>query len=175
MGTEAVHAYVAPPSNAQRRLWFIERLDPGTATYNIPVAVRLAGAIDVSLIERVLTEIVNRHDALRTSFGMEDGLPVQIVRDPSPWTLPVREIEAANLAVTLAAEARIPFDLAAGPLFRAVLFGLAPQDHALLLTLHHIVADGWSMGVLVKEFTELYRAFAQRHCVRSRRTAHPVS
>lgn len=159
-GTETVQAYVAAASNAQRRLWFIERLDPGRATYNIPAAVRLSGALDVGLIERVITAIVARHDALRTTFGVENGLPVQIVRDASAVSLPVRSIEPAMLEASVTAEARAPFDLAAGPLFRAVLFRMAPHDHVLLLTLHHIVADGWSMGVLVKEFTELYRAYS---------------
>ena len=160
MGTETLRGYVASASNAQRRLWFIDRLTPGTAVYNVPAALRLRGDVDAALLRRVLTLIVHRHDTLRTCFGMQDGLPVQLVSEPAECALPVREIEHSELDDALQAEARLPFDLAAGPLFRAVLFRVNSADQVLMLTLHHIVADGWSMNVLVAEFVQAYRALA---------------
>ena len=166
MEANAVNAYVAPASPAQRRLWFLDRLTPGAATYNIPIAVRLRGALDVAALQRVLNRMVERHDCLRTTFGMEASVPVQIVRDSNDCDLRMKEVKEAELESALLHEARAPFDLAVGPLFRATLFRIGSLEHVLLLTLHHIVADGWSMGVLVSEFTELYRAFASNNTPR---------
>jgi len=152
-------AYVAPISHAQRRLWFLDRLEPGNPVYNLPVAVRLRGALDRVALERALQAIVGRHDALRTTFAVENGEPVQVVHDALTLTVPVETVaDEGALAARLRGEARRAFDLAKGPLLRALLCLRAGDDHVLLLTLHHIVADGWSLGVLVEEFSELYSA-----------------
>ncbi|HEX8558916.1 MAG TPA: amino acid adenylation domain-containing protein, partial [Pyrinomonadaceae bacterium] len=155
-----------PLSFAQQRLWFIDRLTLGSSFYNIPQALRLSGPLDAGALGRSLNEIVRRHEALRTSFADSGGRPVQVVHDPRPLGLPladlsglpepVREREALRLAVE---EAHRPFDLSAAPLMRAGLLRLGPQEHVLLVTTHHIVSDGWSMGVFVRELSALYGAF----------------
>ncbi|HEU0054786.1 MAG TPA: condensation domain-containing protein, partial [Longimicrobium sp.] len=159
----------APPlSFAQERLWFIDRLDPGSATYNIPVGWRLGGALDEPALERALGEIVRRHEALRTTFAEVDGSPVQLVAPFAGFVLPVEELSELDEADREAAvrrrageEARRAFDLSAGPLFRAALLRLGEEDRVLLLTMHHIVSDGWSMGVLFRELTALYQAYRE--------------
>ncbi|MDT5270380.1 MAG: hypothetical protein QOH49_2566, partial [Acidobacteriota bacterium] len=156
-------------SLAQQRLWFIDQLEPGSAAYNLPAAVRLKGALDVSALEHTLDEVVRRHESLRTTFAVSDGLPVQVIHAALPQLLKVvdlsgigdaeqREGEARRLA---GEEARQPFDLSTGPLLRASLLRLHEEEHVLLFTMHHIVSDGWSMGVLVREVSALYAAFAQ--------------
>ncbi|HSF42281.1 MAG TPA: amino acid adenylation domain-containing protein [Thermoanaerobaculia bacterium] len=157
-----------PLSFSQERLWFLDRLDPGTAAYNIPAALRLTGALDVPALTGSLREIVRRHEALRTRFALVDGRPGQIVEAAPRVELPVadlsglpeaaREPEALRLA---AAESAAPFDLERGPLLRATLLRLGADEHAALLTLHHIVADGWSMGLLVREVGALYPALVR--------------
>jgi amino acid adenylation domain-containing protein len=153
-----------PLSFAQERLWFIDRMEPGSAAYNIPVAWRLAGVPDVAALERALGEIVRRHEALRTVFAEADGAPVQVVAPFGGFALPVEDLsgEADREAAArrrAGEEARRPFDLAAGPLFRAALLRLGGEEHVLLLTVHHIVSDGWSMGVLYRELSALYAAY----------------
>jgi amino acid adenylation domain-containing protein len=148
-------------SFAQQRLWFLEQLQPGTASNNLPVAMRLKGRLDVSALERAFTELVRRHESLRTTFQSKDGEPVQVLRPAAPLPLPVidlstheaPEAEARRLA---AAEAQHPFDITQGPLLRASLLRLGEDVHVLLLTMHHIVSDAASMGVLVRELTALY-------------------
>ncbi|HEX2225193.1 MAG TPA: amino acid adenylation domain-containing protein, partial [Thermoanaerobaculia bacterium] len=157
-----------PLSLAQERLWFLDQLDPGSPAYNIPAAVRLTGPVDEAVLERCLEEVVRRHEAVRTTFEMAEGLPVQRIAAAVSWRLPVvdlsalsdgrREEEARRLAL---AESLQPFDLARGPLLRALLVRESPHRRALLLTLHHIVSDGWSMGVLVGEITVLYPVLAR--------------
>jgi amino acid adenylation domain-containing protein len=154
-----------PLSFAQRRLWFIDQLEPGSAAYNLPYAVRLRGRLDAAALERALAELVRRHESLRTRFPSVDGEPVQAI-DPAGPVLLARadlsteaDVEAA-LRTLCADEALRPFDLAAGPLLRATLARVGEDDHALLLTLHHAVSDGWSTGVLVRELSALYIAFA---------------
>ncbi|HST59898.1 MAG TPA: condensation domain-containing protein, partial [Longimicrobium sp.] len=156
----------APLSFAQERLWFIDRLEPGSAVYNMPGAWRLGGALDEQALERALGEIVRRHEVLRTVFGEVDGSPVQVVATFGGFALPVEELSHLGEAEREAAvrqrareETERAFDLAAGPLFRAVLLRLGAEDHALLLTMHHIVSDGWSMGVLFRELSALYEAY----------------
>jgi len=161
----------APLSFAQERLWFLDRLSPGLPLYNIPVALRLAGPLDAAALARALTAVVTRHEALRTRFPEVAGLPVQEVvaaEDASvehaAWrlarvelaSLPAarREAEVERWAAT---EASRPFDLAKGPLVRATLLHLAADDHAILFTIHHIIGDEWSMGVLVGEVSACYR------------------
>jgi amino acid adenylation domain-containing protein len=159
-----VHGNDLPLSFAQERLWFIDRLEPGGAAYNISVALRLTGGLNISALERALGEIVRRHEPLRTALVEVDGRPVQRVQ-PRSFALPLADLasnddalnEAAHRADQLAAE---PFDLARGPLFRAELLRLGEQDHALLLAMHHAASDGWSMGILFRELAALYAAFA---------------
>ncbi|MET0395625.1 MAG: amino acid adenylation domain-containing protein, partial [Longimicrobiaceae bacterium] len=159
-----------PPllSFAQERLWFLDRLRPGEITYNLPFALRLRGALDVAALERSLGEIVRRHEALRTVFRERDGTPVQVIAPFGGLRLPVndlarlpQETREAEVQRELVAEggAARPFDLAAGPLFRASLLRLGAQEHVLLLSQHHIVSDGWSMGVLYRELSALYEAY----------------
>jgi amino acid adenylation domain-containing protein len=154
-------AYVAPISHAQRRLWFLDRLEPGNAVYHIPVAVRLRGRLDVGALADVLRLIEARHDSLRTTFAVEAGEPVQVVHDePRVKLASLGAVAESTLSARLTEAARVPFDLARGPLWRAELVGCGDggDDHVLLVTLHHIIADGWSLGVLVDELTALYRA-----------------
>ncbi|HEU0076632.1 MAG TPA: condensation domain-containing protein, partial [Longimicrobiaceae bacterium] len=154
-------------SFAQQRLWLVDRMQPGSPAYNLPAALRLRGRLDARALGRALTEIVRRHESLRTVIGMDDGEPVQVVRPPAPHPLPLvdlaalpaeaRERELLRLA---AEEIGRPFRLERGPLLRSTLLRQGGRDHAVLLTMHHIVSDGWSMQVLVREVTELYAAFA---------------
>ncbi|HEU4561891.1 MAG TPA: amino acid adenylation domain-containing protein, partial [Longimicrobium sp.] len=157
-----------PLSFAQERLWFIDRLEPGSAVYNMPVARRLGGALDRAALERSLGEIVRRHQALRTVFGEVDGSPVQVIAPFDGFVVPVEDLSALGEADREAAvrrraveEAARPFDLSAGPLFRAALLRLGEEDHVLLLSMHHIVSDGWSLGVLSREFSTLYEAYRE--------------
>jgi len=155
-----------PLSYAQQRLWFLDQLEPGSVAYNIPLALRVVGDLDVAALEQGLGEVVRRHEALRATFSAVDGRPVQDIAPAAAVALPVvdlcgvgaagREAEAQRLA---GEEARRPFDLVRGPLWRATLLRLGAADHVLLLTLHHIVADGWSMSVLFRELAALYEAF----------------
>ncbi len=157
-----------PLSFAQERLWFIDRLEPGSTTYNIPAALRLAGALDQRALERSLSEIVRRHEALRTVFAEVDGSPVQVIAPFGGFALPVEDLSGLGEAEREAAlsrrageEASRPFDLSAGPLFRPALLRLGSEDHVLLLSMHHIVSDEWSMGVLFRELSALYAAYRE--------------
>ncbi|HEU0078188.1 MAG TPA: amino acid adenylation domain-containing protein, partial [Longimicrobiaceae bacterium] len=148
------------------RLWFLDRLEPGSAVYNVPGAWRLGGALDEAALERSLTEIVRRHEALRTTFAEVGGSPVQVIAPFGGFALPVENLSELSEADREAAlgqrareEAARPFDLAAGPLFRAALLRLGAEDHVLLLSMHHIVSDGWSMGVFFRELSALYAAY----------------
>ena len=154
----------APLSFSQRRLWFLDRMEPGSAFYNLPSAVRLRGALDVPALERALGEIVARHAVLRSVFREVAGEPVQAPLPPRPFVLSVDALPGAGdaaLRAGLAAEARRPFDLAQGPPFRARLFRVGADDHALMVTLHHVVGDAWSFGVLFRELGALYGAFSR--------------
>ena len=156
-----------PLSFAQQRLWFLDQLDPGSASYNIPSAVRLKGNLDIGALERTLVEVIRRHEVLRTRFALEDGQPVQVIDDAVEFSLPIidltefseeeREAEARRLAEM---EAEQPFDLNVGPLMRATLVRLSEEDHVALLTMHHIVSDGWSTGILIREIAALYDAYS---------------
>jgi amino acid adenylation domain-containing protein len=155
-----------PLSFAQERLWFLDRMQPDSAFYNIPAALRLSGALDADALGRALGEIVRRHEALRTTFPEADGRPVQVVHPFAGFRMPVEELSApgpeareAHVRHRAAEDAARPFDLAAGPLFRATLLRLADDDHVLLLCMHHVVSDGWSMGVFFRELSALYQAF----------------
>ncbi|HYY41648.1 MAG TPA: condensation domain-containing protein, partial [Pyrinomonadaceae bacterium] len=155
-----------PLSFAQQRLWFLQQLETTSAAYHIPAIFRLQGALDVHALARAFSEIVRRHEALRTTFGEVGGEPTQVIQPAPSITLPVtdlsglppteREAEAVRLA---SHEAQRPFVLTSELPLRASLLRLAPDMHVLMLTLHHIAADGWSMGVLVREVSALYEAY----------------
>ncbi|HVR99922.1 MAG TPA: amino acid adenylation domain-containing protein [Thermoanaerobaculia bacterium] len=158
-----------PLSFAQQRLWFLDQFAPGSPVYNIPAAVRLTGEVDPALLARALDELVRRHESLRTTFTARHGQPVQVIHDGMRLPLPLVDLaglpeaargpEARRLA---AVEAARPFDLAAGPLARLTLVRLGPADHAALVTLHHVISDGWSMGVFLRELAALVDAFSRR-------------
>ncbi|HEU4559242.1 MAG TPA: condensation domain-containing protein, partial [Longimicrobium sp.] len=154
-----------PLSFAQERLWFINRLEPESAAYNVPMAWRVDGALDQAALERALGEIVRRHEALRTVFPEVDGSPAQAIAPFGGFTLPVEDLSGLSEPDREAAvrrradeEAARPFDLSAGPLFRAALLRLDAEDHVLLLGMHHILVDQWSLGVLRRELSTLYAA-----------------
>ncbi|AXA94112.1 hypothetical protein DPH57_25045 [Massilia sp. YMA4] len=161
----AGHAGPAPLSFAQQRFWFLDQYQPGNPFYNIPLALALTGAVDAALLERALNALVARHDTLRTSFPADGGVPRQHVAAhlALPLTvvdlaaLPVAEAEARTERI-VRAEAAQPFDLTTGPLLRASLVSIADTRHVLLLTLHHIVHDGWSTPVLLGELRRIYAA-----------------
>jgi len=156
-----------PLSFAQRRLWFLDQLESGSPVYNCPAAIKLNGALDLDVLGRALSEIVRRHEVLRTRFISVDGTPAQVVAPPEPCAIKVvaldglgpaeREAEAERLTRE---EARRPFDLAAGPPLRATLLRLSADEHVALFTTHHIVSDAWSVGVLVSEVAALYEALS---------------
>jgi len=156
-----------PLSFAQERLWFIDQLEPGGSAYNVPDTMRLTGRLNVEALRQALDAIVVRHESLRTTFPVVKGRPVQIITPSLSVALPImdlsglpeskREAEALRL---VAEEAQRPFDLSLGSLMRALLLRLGDEEHILLLTMHHIVSDGWSMGVLFRELGALYEAFS---------------
>jgi amino acid adenylation domain-containing protein len=156
-------------SYGQERLWFINQFEPENVSYNIPAAVRIQGPLDLESLEKTLREVVRRHESLRTRFISVDGeaqqiidaidtveLPVTVI-DLSHVSEPERETEARRLTRK---EARQSFDLARGPLFRVKALRLAEQDHVLVFTMHHIVSDAWSVGVLVREVSAIYKSFS---------------
>ncbi|MFH9657287.1 non-ribosomal peptide synthase/polyketide synthase [Streptomyces sp. NPDC017248] len=147
-----------PLSFAQQRLWFLDQLRPGDARYNSAVAVRFTGTPDQQALRAALAAVVARHEALRTTFEETDGRPVQRVHPAGPVPLPVRD--TGNLDADLLIEYSRPFDLRHGPLLRALLLRESPTAHVLLLTAHHIVTDGWSMGVVLDELCTAYDALA---------------
>ncbi|TMQ65448.1 MAG: amino acid adenylation domain-containing protein [Candidatus Eisenbacteria bacterium] len=167
------------PSYAQRRLWFLHRLEPHSPAYNIANAIRVEGKLDVKAIGSALSEIVRRHEALRTRFEEGPDGPVPLVDPPAPVALTIedltglapdsREGEAARLAGRAARES---FDLAHGPLLRVRLLRLGPADHILIVVIHHIAADGWSMGVLVRELAAAYAAHARGATLPTRTGRH---
>ena len=155
-----------PLSLAQQGLWFLDQLDTGRARYNVPLALRLEGALDADALRRALNEIVRRHETLRASFRQQDGTPVQLIAPVLEIALPLTDLaglphaeQESRFKWLMQDEAQAPFDLATGPLLRAGLLRLQPQEHVLLLTMHHIVSDGWSVGVLMHELGALYQAY----------------
>jgi len=158
----------APLSFAQQRLWLLHQLDPSSRAYNMPLPVRLVGTLDADALQRTLRELASRHETLRTTFPVVDGQPQQVVAADGELEAAfvdltnLREDEREPAATQIAFdEAHAPFDLAKGPIVRAKLLRLREDDHVLLFTIHHIVSDGWSLGVLRREFGELYAAFKE--------------
>ena len=156
-----------PLSRSQRRLWFMSQLYPENPVYNIVLGLQITGALDLSVLERVFHALLERHEALRTSFYENNGNPLSRINESSSWSSNfidmsgLLEAQANEEAMRVARnEARKPFSLESAPLFRATVFRISERHHLLLLVVHHIVADGWSLGVLAKEFTELYDAFS---------------
>lgn len=154
-----------PLSFSQQRLWFLDQLEPDSPFYNNPLALRVKGALDKAALEQSLNAVIGRHEILRTSFGTRDGRPVQVITPSLSLTLEVEDLghlpepdrlsEALRLAV---AEAQLPFDLSRAPLLRTRLLRLDQDDYVWLLTMHHIISDGWSLNVLIEEVSSLYRA-----------------
>jgi acyl-CoA synthetase (AMP-forming)/AMP-acid ligase II/acyl carrier protein len=146
---------------SQERLWFLNQLEPDNPFYNVPIAVCLTGKLHQEILEQSLNEVVQRHEALRTSFLAIKGRPVQVIAPNVKLTLPVIELPEATVAEALrvATEfAQKPFDLSESPLLRVQLLYLKPEEHILLFTMHHIIADGWSIGILIQELAAIYQA-----------------
>jgi amino acid adenylation domain-containing protein/non-ribosomal peptide synthase protein (TIGR01720 family) len=150
----------APLSYAQQRLWFLDRFEPGSTEYTTLSVLRLRGPLDEKALRTSLSGLVARHEALRTTFAEHDGHARQIVHPPYPVDLPLDDLTGARdrLDALVEREAAIPFDLSTGPLLRARLVRLAGDEHVLVLAVHHIVTDGWSVGVLGRDLGELYAA-----------------
>ncbi len=155
-----------PLSSAQERLWFAHQLDPSSAAYNVHLAVALTGVLAREALDRALAELVQRHEALRTVFPSRAGRAQQVVLPPQPPAMPVLDLAALGERAEREArrlgeeESRVPFDLGRGPLLRVHLLRLGAASHVLLLTLHHVITDAWSMNVLTVELAALYDAFA---------------
>ena len=155
-----------PLSFAQQRLWFLEQLEGELVAYNMPFAVRLRGRLDAESLRRALETILQRHEPLRTTFRLQDGEPLQVIQPPSRFDLPLvvlgdlpPEQREAALRARRRDEAVRPFDLNADSMLRASLVRLADEEHVLLLTLHHIAADGWSIRLLWRELEAAYAAY----------------
>ncbi|MDZ7955198.1 amino acid adenylation domain-containing protein [Nostoc sp. DedQUE09] len=166
MSSEEV--FVFPASFAQQRLWFLDRLIPGNPIYNVPTVIRFTGSLKLAALEQTFNEIVRRHETLRTTFIVSDGQPLQAIA-PS-LTIPLSVLDLQQLPADeqevkakciITAEIEHPFDLSSGPLLRVILLVLSETEHILLLNMHHIICDDWSMGVLIRELGTLYTAFAQ--------------
>jgi hypothetical protein len=156
----------APLSFAQERLWFLDQLGLVGPAYNIPLALALRGALDVPALQRSFTELIHRHESLRTRFASGSEGPIQIIEPPAPFVLEIRDLSACAVADRALEverlsheEAQRPFDLTRAPLLRAVLLRLDAEEHVLLLTIHHIIADGWSLEVMDRELSTLYGAY----------------
>src|SRR5260370_18465892 len=158
--------YIVPASFAQQRLWFLDQLEPQSTAYNLPAFLRLNIALNVGALEQSVNALIQRHEVLRTSFVAVDGQPMQVIAPALQLPLPLvdlsalppdeREAEALRLA---SEQAQRAFDLTQGPLLRVLLLQLAAEEYVLLLTIHHIISDGWSIGVLFQELAALYTAF----------------
>jgi acyl carrier protein len=153
-------------SYAQYRLWFYDQLEPNKSFYNCPLVIQLTGQLDVDALQRTLCEIVRRHEVLRTTFTKVDDLPVQIVAPPLTFELEVEELSGLAQEEQMtevwrrsAAEAARPFDLSVGPLVRVRLLRLSETEHVMLLTMHHIIIDAWSTGILIEEVGAIYSAY----------------
>jgi len=156
-----------PLSFSQQRLWFLDQLEPGNPVYNIPSAVRLTGKLNVSALKRSINEVVRRHESLRTTFQSVNGQPIQIIAPRLNLPLPVIDLRdlprdqiEAEVQRIAAKEARRSFDLSKGPLFVTTLLRLDEEEYVVIFSMHHIISDGWSIGVLIREVAMLYDAFS---------------
>lgn len=157
-----------PVSFSQQRLWFLDQLDSGTSSYNIAAAVKLTGRLDVEALRNALETIVHRHESLRTIFAHEKAETYQLILAPGCWVLPMEDLSTLPqtqreqvLQKRILTEAGTPFELSTGPLLRTTLLRCSADQHVLLITMHHIISDGWSTGVLIREVSALYSAFKQ--------------
>ena len=151
-----------PPSFSQERLLFLEQLVPETSSYNVPLALKLRGALDFEALEKSLNEIVSRHESLRTRFVNKNGQYVQIIEPEQAVGIDVISTVGENdLMQQIEKEKSLPFNLKTGPSLRCKLLKISEQEHILLLTIHHIVCDGWSLGLLFRELSSLYAGFSQ--------------
>ena len=157
-----------PLSFAHQRLWFLDQLEPGSSAYNIPETVRLHGVLNIEALEQTLSEVVRRHEILRTTFVAVDGEPKQVIKPFTPLVLPVFDLSELNPAEReaethrlLSEEASQPFDLTRGPLVRACLVRLKADEHVAMVTTHHIVTDAWSTGILIREVVALYGTYVR--------------
>ncbi|WP_172844399.1 non-ribosomal peptide synthetase [Tumebacillus algifaecis] len=164
----SIETYAFPASFAQQRLWFLDQLTPGQALYNMPAALRLRGVLHTAALMQALQEIVRRHETLRTTFRLQEEELMQVVKSARHHDLPLFDLTALpatereeRMWEAVRAAACQPFDLSQGPLFCTSLYKLEEEEHILLLNLHHIISDGWSMGVLVRELSVLYEAFVR--------------
>ncbi|VXD10550.1 Non-ribosomal peptide synthase, involved in Hassallidin biosynthesis [Planktothrix serta PCC 8927] len=162
-----MEVYVLPLSLAQRQIWFNEILSPGNIAYNIPIALKLVGDLHQEALKQSFHQIIYRHEVLRTTFAIEDGEPVQLIHPEGGFELEEKSLEFSlddqpdQLKTILERESQSPFNLVNDFLIRGVLYRISNQDHILLVNLHHIISDGWSLGILVQELAEFYRAYLQ--------------
>lgn len=166
--SEEAEVFVFPTSFAQQRLWFLDQLAPGNPFYNVSTALRLTGSLNFTALKQTFNEIVRRHETLRTTFVMVEQQPVQAIAPNVTIPLPLidlRNFESqereTQVQQIVTQEAQHPFNLTTGPLLRVKLLQLDEAEYLLLLNLHHIVADGWSIRVLIRELGILYTAFAE--------------
>src|SRR5215510_2947750 len=159
----AVEAFFFPVSFAQQRLWFLDQLAPGSTAYNVPAGFRIKGTLQVEAVEKSLHRLIERHEVLRTTFASVDGRPVQVVHQTLLLDFAKEDRSAVkglncedHIQAVMDEELRQPFNLARGPLLRGRLLRFAPDDHFLLISMHHIITDGWSAGILFRELATLY-------------------
>ncbi|MBV4456047.1 non-ribosomal peptide synthetase [Pseudomonas azadiae] len=150
-----------PLSYAQERQWFLWQLDPDSAAYHVPGALRLSGRLDKAALQRSFDALVARHESLRTRLHLDGEQRAQEVLAPAPIEIAESAVDEARLKARVEAEIARPFDLQQGPLLRVSLFAVSEAEHVLVLVQHHIVSDGWSMGVMVQELMQLYAAYSQ--------------
>src|SRR5882672_7921953 len=157
----------APLSIAQQRLWFLQQVEPESTAYNQPYSCLITGPLDVAVLRRTLTEIVRRHEILRSTIELVDDQPMQVIHPAQPVSVPVIALEAVSemgrwpyVRQLLTEESRRQFNLERGPLFHATLLRVQEEEHVGLFTMHHIISDGWSINILLREFSILYAAFA---------------
>ncbi len=156
--TRHAHDEPAPLSFAQERLWFIDRLGEEPLSYHLPLVLRLRGGVDLQALQDALLELVRRHEALRTCFPSIDGVAHQELMEPSFGFPPVVDVRGESAERLVGEEVLRPFDLTTGPVIRGAVFRSGDEEHLLVITMHHIASDGWSLGVLMRELTALYRA-----------------
>ena len=150
----------APLSYAQQRFWLLQQLDPSSVQYNLPAAMRIDGPVDAGILACCFAEIIRRHESLRTTFTTVAGEPMQFIAPAGDFQLAVADVaDPQELVARMEAHAGTPFHLEQGPLFRAELLRVNAREHVLLLNAHHIISDGWSAGVLLRELLGLYESF----------------
>ena len=166
--TKAPRDVALPLSFAQERIWFLSQLDPESTSYHVPRAVRINGPLDIDLLKRTFTELVRRHEILRTSFPTVNGQPIQVIHPPGPFPLTVIDLRLVDeserqeqVRQIILEEGQRLFDLANGPMMRVSLLQLSDEENVLALTEHHLIHDGWTQGVFVSDFLAIYTAFSQ--------------